>query len=99
MGKEYVKAVYFHPAYLTNVQEYIIRNAGLDETQAGIKIAGRNISNLRYKDDTTLLAESEEQLKRLLRKVKEESEKACLKLKIQKRKIMDGVCSHWVQGK
>ena len=65
-----------------------MRNAGLDETQAGIKTAGRNISNLAYKDDTTLLAESEEELKRLLRKVKEESEKARLKLNIQKRKIM-----------
>ena len=66
MGKEYVKAVYFHPAYLT----YLMRNAGLDETQAGIKIAGRNINNLRYADDTTLMAESKE-LKSLLMKVKE----------------------------
>ena len=68
--------------------EYIIRNAGLDEAQAGIKIAKRNINNLRYADDTTLTAESEEELKSLLMKVKEESEKVGLKLKIQKMKIM-----------
>ena len=65
-----------------------MRNAGLDEAQAGIKIAGRNINNLRYADDTTLMAESEEELKSLLMKVKEESEKAGLKLNIQKTKIM-----------
>ena len=65
-----------------------MRNAGLEETQAGIKIAGRNIDNLRYADDTTLMAESEEQLKSLLMKVKEESEKVGLKLNIQKMKIM-----------
>ena len=65
-----------------------MRNAGLDEAQAGIKIAGRNINNLRYADDTTLTAESEEELKRLLMKVKEESEKAGLKLNIQNTKIM-----------
>ena len=65
-----------------------MRNAGLDEVQAGIKIARRNISNLRYADDTTLMAESEEELKRLLTKVKEESEKFGLKLNIQKTKIM-----------
>ena len=65
-----------------------MRNAGLDEAQAGIKIAGRNINNLRYADDTTLMAESEEQLKSLLMKVKEESEKVGLKLNIQKTKIM-----------
>ena len=64
-----------------------MRNAGLEETQAGIKIAGRNINNLRYGDDTTLMAESEEELKRLLMKVKGESEKAGLKLNIQKMKI------------
>ena len=64
--------------------EYIIRNAGLDEAQAGIKISGRNINNLRYGDDTTLMAESKEELKSLLMKVKEESEKAGLKLNIQK---------------
>ena len=65
-----------------------MRNAGLEETQAGIKIAGRNINNLRYADDTTLLTESEEELKSLLMKVKEESGKAGLKLYIQKTKIM-----------
>ena len=65
-----------------------MRNAGLDEAQAGIKIAGRNINNLRYADDTTLMAESEEELKSLLIKVKEESEKGGLKLNIQKTKIM-----------
>ena len=64
-----------------------MQNAGLDEAQAGIKISGRNISNLKYTDDTTLIAESKEELKRLLMKVKEESEKACLKLSIQKTKI------------
>ena len=68
--------------------EYIMRNAGLDEAQAGIKIAGKNINNLRYADDTTLMAESKEELKRLLVKVKEESEKVGLKLNIQKTKIM-----------
>ena len=68
-GKEYVKDVYFHPAYLTYMQ-YIMRNARLDEAQAGIRIAGRNISNLRYADDTTLMAESEEELKSLLMKIK-----------------------------
>ena len=83
MGKEYVKAVYCHPAYLT----YIMWNAGLDEAQAGIKIAGRNINNLRYADDPTLMAESEE-LKSSLMKVKEESEKVLLKLNIEKTKIM-----------
>ena len=65
-----------------------MRNAGLDEAQAGIRIAGRNINNLRYTDDTTLMAESEEELKSLLMKVKEESEKVGLKLNIQKAKIM-----------
>ena len=65
-----------------------MRNAGLDEAQAGIKIAGRNLNNLRYADDTTLMAESEEELKSLLMKVKEESEKGGLKLNIQKTKIM-----------
>ena len=68
--------------------EYIMRNTGLEEAQAGIKIAGRNINNLRYADDTTLMAESEEELKSLLMKVKEESEKVGLKLNIQKTKIM-----------
>ena len=68
--------------------EYIVRNAELEETQAGIKIDGRNINNLRYADDTTLMAESEEDLKSLLMKVKEESEKVALKLNIQKTRIM-----------
>ena len=68
--------------------EYIVRNAGLDEAQAGIKIAGRNMNNLRYADDTTLMAESEEELKSLLMKVKEESEKVGLKHNIQKMKTM-----------
>ena len=73
-----------------------MRNTGLEETQAGIKIAGRNINNLRYADDTTLMAESEEELKSLLRKVKEESEKVGLKLNIQKTKIMaSGPITSW----
>ena len=73
-----------------------MRNAGLDEAQAGIKIAGRNINNLRYADDTTLMAESEEELKNLLMKVKEESEKVGLKLNIQKMKIMaSGPITSW----
>ena len=76
--------------------EYVIRNAGLEETQAGIKIAGRNINNLRYADDTTLMAESEEELNSLLMKVKEESEKAGLKFNIQKTKIMaSGPITSW----
>ena len=76
--------------------EYITRNARLDEGQAGIKIAGRNINNLRYADDTTLMAESEEELKSLLMKVKEESEKVGLKLNIQKTKIMaSGPITSW----
>ena len=73
-----------------------MRNSGLDEAQAGIKIAGKNINNLRYADDTTLMAESEEELKSLLMKVKEESEKAALKLNIQKTKIMaSGPIASW----
>ena len=76
--------------------EYIRRNAGLEEAQAEIKIAGRNINNLRYADDTTLMAESEEELKNLLMKVKEESEKAGLKLNVQKTKIMaSGPIASW----
>ena len=76
--------------------EYIIRNAGLEEAQARIKIAGRNINNLRYADDTTLKAENEEELKILLMKVKEESEKVDLKLNIQKTKIMaSGPITSW----
>uniref|UniRef100_A0AC11DWA6 Uncharacterized protein n=2 Tax=Ovis aries TaxID=9940 RepID=A0AC11DWA6_SHEEP len=76
--------------------EYIMRNAGMEETQAGIKIAGKNINNLRYADDTTLMAESEEELKSLLMKVKEETEKVGLKLNIQKTKIMaSGPITSW----
>ena len=76
--------------------EYIMRNAGLDEAQAGIKTAGRNINNLRYAEDTTLMAESEEELKSLLMKLKEESEKVGLKLNIQKTKIMaSGPITSW----
>ena len=76
--------------------KYIIRNAGLEEAQAGIKIAGRNINNLSYVDDTTLMAESEEELKSLLMKVKEESEKVGLKLNMQKTKIMaSGPITSW----
>ena len=83
--------------YLFNFYaEYIMRNAGLEEAQAGIKIARRNINNLRYADDTTLMAESEEELKSLLMKVKEESEKVGLKLNIQKTKIMaSGPITSW----
>ena len=87
LGKGYIKAVYCHHAYLTYMQRNIMQNARLDEAQAGIKIVGRNINNLRYADDTTIMAESEE-LKSLLMKVKEESEEAGLKLNIQKTKIM-----------
>ena len=76
------------PCLFNLYAEYIIRNAGLEEAQAGIKIARRNINNLRYANDTTLMAESEEELKNLLMKVKEESEKVGLKLNIQKTKIM-----------
>ena len=88
LGKEYVKAVNCHPAYLIYMQsKYIMLNIGLKDSQAGIKIDRRNINNLRYADDTTLMAESKEELKSLLTKVKEESEKAD-KLNIQKMKIM-----------
>ena len=76
--------------------EYIMRNAGLEETQAGIKITGKNVNNLRYADDTTLMAESEEELKSLLMKMKKESEKVGLKLNIQKMKIMaSGAITSW----
>ena len=73
-----------------------MRNAGLDEAQTGIKIAGRNINNLRYADNTTLMAESEEELKSFLKKVKEESEKVALKLNIQKTKIMASQSHHFM---
>ena len=84
------------PWLFNSYAEYIIRNAGLEEAQAGIKIAERNINNLRYADDTTLMAESEEELKSLLMKVKEDSEKVDLKLNIQKTKIMaSGPITSW----
>ena len=97
LGKEYVKAVYWLSSCLFNLcAEYIMQNAGLDDAQAGIKIAGENINNLRYADDTTLMAESEEELKSLLMKVKEKSEKVGLKLNIQKTKIMaSGPITSW----
>ena len=99
MEKEYIKAV-LSPCLFNLYAEYIMRNAGLEEAQAGIKIAKRNINNLRYVDDTTLMAESKEELKNLL-KVKEESEKADLKLNIQKTKIMaSGPITSWqIDGK
>ena len=84
------------PCLFNLCAEYIMQNAKLDEAQAGIKIAGRNINNLRYVDDTTLMAEKEEELKSLLMKVKEESEKAGFKLNIQKTKIMaSGPMTSW----
>ena len=79
---------YILPCLFNLYAEYLMRNAGLDEAQVGIKMAGRNINNLRYADDTTLMAESEEELQSLLMKVKEESKKVSLKLNIQKTKIM-----------
>ena len=88
IGKGVRKDCILSPCLFNFYAEYIMINAGLEETQAGIKIAGRNINNLRYADDTTLMAESEEELKSLLMKVKEESEKVGLKLNIQKTKIM-----------
>ena len=96
LGKEYNKAVYYHPAFFNLYAENIMRNAWLDEAQAGIKTSWRNINNLRYADDTTLMAESEEELKNLLMKVKENSEKASLKPNIQKTKIMaSGPITSW----
>ena len=84
------------PCLFNLYAEYIMRNAGLEETQAGIKIAGRNINHLRYAEDTTLMAESEEELKSLLMKVKEESEKVGLNFNIQKTKIMaSGPITSW----
>ena len=96
IGKEVCQGCIFSPCLFNLYAEYIMRNAGLDEAQAGIKIAGRNINNLRHADDTTLMAESEEELKSLLMKVKEESEKVGLKLNIQKTKIMaSGPITSW----
>ena len=88
IGKGVHQTCILSPSLFNFYAECIMRNAGLEETQAGIKIAGRNINNLRYEDDTTLMVESEEELKSLLMKVKEESEKVGLKLNIQKSKIM-----------
>jgi len=88
IGKGVCQGCILSPCLFNLYAEYIVRNAGLDEAQAGIKIARRNINNLRYVDDTTVMAESEEELKSLLMKVKEESEKVGLKLNIQKTKIM-----------
>ncbi len=96
IGKGVHQGCILSPCLFNLYAEYIMRNAGLEETQAGIKIAGRNINNLRYADDTTLMAESEEELKSLLMKVKEESEKVGLKLNIQKTKIMaSGPITSW----
>ena len=88
IGKGVHQGCILSPCLFNLYAEYIMKNAGLDEAQAGIKIAGRNINNLRYADDTSLMAESEEKIKSLLMKVKEESEKVGLKLNIQKTKIM-----------
>ena len=88
IGKGVCQGCILSPCLFNFYAEYIMRNAGLEEAQAGIKIARWNIHNLRYADDTTLMAESEEELKSLLMKVKEESEKVGLKLNIQKTKIM-----------
>ena len=87
------------PCLFNLYAEYIVRNAGLEETQAGIKIAGRNINHLRYADDTTLMAETEEELKSLLMKVKVESEKVGLKLNIQKTKIMASGPNHFTANR
>ena len=95
LGKEYIKAVYYHPLF-NLYAEYIMRNVRLDEAQAGIKIARRNINNLRYADDTTLWQKAERKIKSLLMKVKEGHEKAGLKLNSQKTKIMaSGPITSW----
>ena len=96
IGKGVRQGYILSPCLFNFYAEYIMRNAGLEETQAGIKISGRNLNNLRYADDITLMAESEEKLKSLLMKVKEESEKVGLKLNIQKMKIMaSGPITSW----
>ena len=96
LGKEYDKAVYCHPVYLTYVWSTSSGNVGLNKSQVGIKISRRNIKSLRYVDDTTLMAESEMELKRLWMRVKQESETAGLKLNIQKTKIMaSGPITSW----
>ena len=89
------KVYILSPCLFNFYAEYIMRNAGLEEAQAGIKNGGRNINNLRYADDITLMAESEEELKTLLMKVKEESEKVGLKLNIQKMIMASGLISSW----
>ena len=89
IGKGVRQSCILSPGLFNFYKEYIMRNAGLEEAQAGIKIAGRNINNLRHTDDTTLMVESEEELKSLLMKVKVESEKVGLKLNIQKMKLKD----------
>ena len=96
IGKGVYQGCILPPCLFNFYAEYIMKNAGLDKSQAGVKIAGRSINNLRYADDTTLMAESEEELKNLLMKVKEESEKVGLKLNIQKTKIMaSGPITSW----
>ena len=96
IGRRVHQGCILSPCLFNFYAEYITRNAGLEEAQAGIKIAGRNINNLRHADDTTLMAESEEELKSLLMKVKEESEKVGLNLSIQKAKIMaSGPITSW----
>ena len=96
IGKGVHQGCILSPCLFNLYAEYIMRNTGMEETQAGIKITRRNINNLRYADDTTLMAESEEELKNLLMKVKEESEKVGLKLNIQKMKIMaSGPITSW----
>ena len=96
IGKGVCQGCVLLPCLFNFYAEYIMRNAGLEETQAGIKIAGRDINDLRYADDTTLMAESEEELKSLLMKMKEESEKIGLKLNIRKTKIMaSGPITSW----
>ena len=95
LGKEHIKAV-LSPYWFNLHAEYIMLDAGLDDSQAGVRIAGRNVNNLRYADDTTLMAESEEELKSLLMTVKEESEKVAFKLNIQKMKMLaSGPITSW----
>ena len=96
IGKGVCQGCILSPCLLNLYAEYIMRNTGLEEAQAGIKIARRNINNLRYADDTTLMAESKEELKSLLMKVKEQNENVGLKLNIQKTKIMaSGAITSW----
>ena len=101
IGKGVGQGCILSPCLFNLYAEYIMRNSGLEEAQAGIKIAGRNINSLRYADDTILMAESEEELKSLLMKVKEESEKAGLKLNIQNTKIIASspITSWQIDGK